>query len=231
MSPLRPSILQICRLRILDLTIGSALVVASPAAATEPAVVAGVEAQPLAAQVKRLVEAMEFSGEPFAETTRKALAEAVTQVDSEGTSAALQKILDPQCLFVIQINPESRVKVARGPARAELVENGWRQFLIKVVNEAGVTAALRAQSPNAQRLHGSPAEEVANRWLDLAMFNSQPMQPTLSGLKVEYRIIQLYSRDAGKREAKFTFDVGQGTQDLGFRSKVDVLFDCLPAQL
>src|SRR5439155_8968836 len=26
------------------------------------------------------------------------------------------------------------------------------------------------------------------------------------------------------------FNVGQGTQDLGFRSEVDVLFNCLPAQ-
>ena len=33
--------------------------------------------------------------------------------------------------------------------------------------------------------------------------------------------MQLYSRDVGKREAKLGFDVGQGTQDLGFRNEVD----------
>ena len=38
--------------------------------------------------------------------------------------------------------------------------------------------------------------------------------------------IQIYSRDAGQREAKIGFDVGQGTQDLGFRSDVDILFTC-----
>ena len=32
-----------------------------------------------------------------------------------------------------------------------------------------------------------------------------------------------------KREAKFSFDVGQGTQDLGFRNDVDVLFTVQPA--
>ncbi|HTL18385.1 MAG TPA: CehA/McbA family metallohydrolase, partial [Patescibacteria group bacterium] len=32
-----------------------------------------------------------------------------------------------------------------------------------------------------------------------------------------------------KREAKLAFDVGQGTQDLGFRSELDVLFHCVPA--
>ena len=60
-------------------------------------------------------------------------------------------------------------------------------------------------------------------------FDKQPLKPTLSGLKLEYRIVQLYSRDAGKREAKFFFNVGQGTQDLGFRNDVDVLFTAAPA--
>jgi hypothetical protein len=54
-------------------------------------------------------------------------------------------------------------------------------------------------------------------------------KPTLSGDRVEYRILSLYSSAAGKREAKFTFQVGQGTQDLGFRGEADVLFKCAPA--
>src|SRR5690606_16144704 len=128
------------------------------------------------------------------------------------------------------INPEMRVKVARGPAAAELDEQGWRVFLVKVDNESGTTAALKAESPNALRLHNSPAAEVANRWLDLAMFDAQPLAPTLSGLELEYRIIQLYSRDPGRRTAKFSFNVGQGTQDLGFRNEVDVLFTVRPAR-
>ncbi len=61
------------------------------------------------------------------------------------------------------------------------------------------------------------------------MFNSQPLKPALSGLALEYRIVQLYSRDVGKREAKIGFNVGQGTQDLGFRNLVPILFQCLPA--
>src|SRR5262249_45037796 len=51
-----------------------------------------------------------------------------------------------------------------------------------------------------------------------------------SGLKLEYRIISLYSRDTGQREAKISFNVGQGTQDLGFRNEVPVLFTCQSAQ-
>jgi hypothetical protein len=35
----------------------------------------------------------------------------------------------------------------------------------------------------------------------------------------------IYSSDSGRREATLGFDVGQGTQDLGFRGEVPVLFD------
>src|SRR6266481_1663406 len=91
--------------------------------------------------------------------------------------------------LLVEINPESRVKVAKGVAAPELVEQGWRQFLVKVQNDAGVTAPLKAESPNAQKLAGSPEEQVSNRWLDIMMFDQQPLPPTLSSLKLEYRII------------------------------------------
>ena len=110
-----------------------------------------------------------------------------------------------------------------------LIEKGWRNFLVKVRNEAGVTAPLELSSINALPLAGSPKNELKNRWLDLDVFNSQPLTESLSGLELEYRIIQLYSRDKGKRDAKLSFNVGQGTQDLGFRNEVSLLFDCLPA--
>src|SRR5207245_585789 len=52
-------------------------------------------------------------------------------------------------LALVDINPESRVKVAPGPAKPELVEAGTRIFLVKVNNAAGVTAKLEVDSPNA----------------------------------------------------------------------------------
>jgi hypothetical protein len=138
------------------------------------------------------------------------------------------------------------VKVAPGPAKPELVEKGWRQFLVKVHNEAGVTAELRTVSPSAlslfdsgsastasdkaYRKRGDSAQpKLAELWLDLQMFDKQPLREQLSGLKLEYRILQLYSRDAGQREARISFNVGQGTQDIGYRNDVDVLFTSLPA--
>ena len=55
------------------------------------------------------------------------------------------------------------------------------------------------------------------------------MTATLSGLQVEYAIALIYSSEAGRREATISFDVGQGTQDLGFRAEDAVLFNVTAA--
>jgi hypothetical protein len=197
-------------------------------------IVQNVELQPLIAQVKRLIEATDYLGTPMTGADKLALETAFKKSDSEEAGEAIQRVLDKYCLLGVNINPESRVKVAQGPAKAELAEKGWRQFLVKIHNEAGVTAELRAESPNAGavfRREGekTPLGEQRDLWLGLETYNNQPLRKELSGLPLEYRIIQLYSRDAGKREAKVGFNVGQGTQDIGHRNEVDLLFDALPA--
>jgi hypothetical protein len=202
-------------------------------------IVRNVELQPLKAQVKRVVQALELLGNPLSDEQNSAVQAALNDAEPSA-GEKLQKVLDPLCLAGVNINAESRVKVAAGPARKELVQNGWQVFLVKVHNEAGVTAALRATSPNAApqvvRSSGKPnaasaisPAELADRWLDVATFDAQPLNASLSGLALEYRIVELYSRDSGRREAKLAFDVGQGTQDLGFRNEVNLLFDCRPA--
>ncbi|MCC6232347.1 MAG: CehA/McbA family metallohydrolase [Verrucomicrobiales bacterium] len=187
-----------------------------------------VPAQPLAAQARRVLDTLTALGVPPSPAEREAMDEALAGPEGRLVDR-VQALFDARCLYGVHINPEMRVKVSSGPASAELDEHGWRVFLVKVHNESGTTAALKAESPNAKRLHDSPAAEVSDRWLDLEMFDRPPMTPKLSGLELEYRVLQLYSRDAGKREAKMSFNVGQGTQDLGFRNEVDRLFECRPA--
>jgi hypothetical protein len=198
-----------------------------------------VELQPLTAQVSRLIEALDYLGAPIKQADKTALEKAGNETDAAKARRSVQDTLDKYCLFDININPESRVRVTQGAARPDLVEKGWSVFLVKVRNEAGVTAQLKAESSNAlpvyttSRGNPRPAQQVTprdvtDRWLDLAMFNKPPLKPALSGLELEYRVIQLYSRDAGKREARISFNVGQGTQDIGFRNDVDILFNCLP---
>ena len=202
-----------------------------------------VETQPLIAQVTRVIEAMDYLGAPMSAADKRDLQNAINQTDNARAIRDIQSVLDKYCLFDVGINPESRVKVDQGPAKAELVEQGWRTFLVKVRNEAGVTAQLKAESRNALPVFGSEGRfsikprpkntitqtDVSNRWLDLMIFDKPPLRAQLTGLELEYRIVQLYSRDAGKREAKISFNVGQGTQDIGFRNDVDILFNCLPS--
>jgi hypothetical protein len=206
------------------------LLSASVATGQQLTVITTVDHQPLSAQVSRLLEALEFLGDPLpAEETAELKRLTGSLANGAQAVAQIQKILDRHCLVGVEINPESRVKVQEGPAKPELVEQGWRTFLVKVTNQAGITPVLVAESPNAGILAGSEEWAVSRRWLDIHMFDKQPMRPRLSGLEVEYRILQLFSRDAGKREARLEFNVGQGTQDLGFRSQVDMLFNARPA--
>jgi len=203
-------------------------------------VIATVEPQPFLAQAKRVVDTLALLGAPLTPDQQKAFDEAlVSQSLSDGVAAA-QGVLDPLCLAYVTINPESRVKVADGPAPKTLVEQGWRVFLVKVNNEAGVTAALRVESPNADPLYkrstgsaspdaGVKPTDVPNRWLDISSYDKQPLNKELSGLGVEYRVVSLYSRNVGRQEAKLQFDVGQGTQELGFKNELNILFNAEPA--
>jgi len=205
----------------------------------QPGLQQEVEAQPLVAQVKRLLEAFETMGSPVGEEERGELLAAFELPGAEAV-AEIERLLDPRVLFRVNVNPESRVKVVAGAAEARLVQQGWRAFLVRVDNEAGVTARLRVSSPNAAPLYtqskgsaepevGQTPAQVRERWMDVGMFDRRPMNVRLSGLALEYRIVEIYSRDAGRREARVSFDVGQGTQDIGFRNEVDMLFECEPS--
>ncbi len=212
----------------------------STASAAELPVVTSVERQPLVAATERLIEALEFVGAPLADADLTALRAAMRNTDRAASVRGIQEVLDKYTLAGVDINAESRVKVAEGPANKELVQQGWRTFLVKVNNQAGITPRLVADSPNAapqfRRSRGAKrpkidisAAEVAQRFLSIEMFDKLPLKPTLSGLELEYRIIQLFSRDVGRREAKLAFNVGQGTQDIGFRNAVPILFNSVPA--
>ena len=202
-----------------------------------------VEAQPLSANIERLVEALEYLGAPLPADVRRDLLQAGQDRDAK----RLQERLDPRVLLAVHINPEARVRVTRGAAPAILQQAGYTPVIVKVVNESGGSQRLRLGSPQAgpvyagmSRLSGQRmqqehlrenenVEKRTDRFLDLEMFTAPPMTANLSGLDVEYAIALIYSSESGRREATMTFDVGQGTQDLGFRAEAPVLFDVRPA--
>ncbi|MFO0842031.1 MAG: hypothetical protein U0797_06465 [Gemmataceae bacterium] len=163
------------------------------------------------------------AGASLPEKTAKSAQALLEQKSPENprlAAQALQKLLDAQCLIGININPESRVKATRGPLAAVLERGRTAHVLVRVHNEGGVTHPLKAASEQAVERGGRDAA----RWLELSVLNDKPFANRLSGQRVEYRVLKLTARQSGKREATLSFDVGQGTQDLGFRSEVPILF-------
>ncbi|HMC10643.1 MAG TPA: CehA/McbA family metallohydrolase, partial [Pirellulaceae bacterium] len=216
---------------------------ASAAIADDALPVVSVEGQPLAANVRRIVQAFAHLGQPLPADLSAAIETAARDRDH----ARLQTLLDQRVLLVVAINPESRVKVLRGPAAAVLQQGGFTPVVVKVINESTITKRLKVVSPQAGPVYAGAAplslqrqQQVelgenpnktgdTERFLGLEMFAAPPMTDKLSGLEVEYAIALIYCHEAGKREATIGFDVEQGNQDLGFRGEVPVLFDVKPA--
>src|SRR5207302_6460192 len=150
--------------------------------------------------VQRLLQALESLGAPLPATQTAALEEAIKARDAKKIQAAL----DPHVLVVVSLNPESRVKAARGPAPATLQQGGYTPVILKVVNDSTVTKPLRVTSPQAGAIFSGgfsgnvPVDK--NRFLDVQMYTQQPMTASLSGLKLEYALALIHSSETGKRE-------------------------------
>lgn len=210
--------------------------------------IALVPFQPFAAATERLLEALSSLGTPLLPAEETRVRRALQAAGGAQEAAALgeiQNVLSSHVLMNVDINPEMRLSVSRGNAPAVLIQDGWRTFLLRVKNAAGTTPVLKINSPQGGSTgrvsslaitgvhdftNGAVDEvEARSRWLGIASFNSPPMTPSLTGLELEYRIVQLYSRDEGQREATLRADCGWGEQDLGYRSSLSILFRCIPA--
>jgi hypothetical protein len=225
-----------------------AALAAQPAAAADLPKVKKVELQPLGAQGKRLVEALDYLGAPLPIDDKEVLTAAAANKDQAAGVEAIQAVLDKHCLAGVRIEGTAaapKLQVQAGPAKPELAENGWRVFLVKVDNAGGIDKMeLRPDSPNALPLFspstGKPdptvisSGEVGKRFLDLMMFNSQPLVREMSGLELEYRILQVYSRDAGRKEAALGFSLwGAANKQKPVAAGEQVVYDfeALPAVL
>jgi hypothetical protein len=213
--------------------------------------VAKVELQPLAAQAKRVADTLELLGSPLSAQDRETLTRAARDTDHARGVAAIQKVLDRRCLAAVRIRPPAPgdrgpiLEAQAGPAKPELAEQGWHVFLVKVLNDAGLAKLeLRPTSPNAAPLtrrstsspdpRVEPVGEVGKRFLDLQSHAGQPLLRDLSGLELEYRVIQVYCRDAGRKEATLGFALWADNDKRNPRltsNQVPFVFDATPAVL
>lgn len=224
---------------VLCLTFGTSLVLGGQ----ETPPVASVDGQPLGSNARRLLDSLAFLGAPVDAELRQAVEVAARERDA----AALQRALDPRVLASVWVNPEYRVRVERGPGPAILRQGAYTPVILKVYNDSSLTRALRIRSPQAGPVYAGASlgilerqaqtelnrdentENATDRFLEVEVYDRPPMTARLSGLSVEYVLALVYSHEAGRREAILRMDLGQGTEDLGFRGELPVLFEVKPA--
>jgi len=166
---------------------------------------------PLARQVKALA--------PHA-AANPALKQAFTAALQAPDAEALQAALDPAALLEVRINPEGRVKIARGPATTQLATGKPVAVLVKVVNGSGGQQRLKP----ILKCPGEDRPPVSAAWLDKAPGLGQD----LNSLLVEYRLLLLTGQKPGLFEVTCAMEAGQGTQDLGFRGETPLLVRVKP---
>lgn len=173
-------------------------------------VVDGVGVTALLANCRFLLTTAERAKSLPCGSWQKALEELSARPVAANDGVEIQKPLDRACLIGVTINAESRVKAARGPAPARLQVDCDCLALIKVQNDAGVTHRLSVTT--------------SERWLEASVCGAERNGGRLTGEKLEYLFLRLRAHESGRREATLRFDAGQGTQDLGFRAEVPLLF-------
>ncbi|HQR07953.1 MAG TPA: acetylxylan esterase [Gemmatales bacterium] len=167
------------------------------------------KAEPLLQNLRAMNHAFKEAGVKQPAGVEKAL--------KEKDADEMQKLLDPFVAAVVTINPESRVKVMRGPYPIKH-QLGWpTPALVKVINEGGVTARIK--------VHATGDKSTSVHFYEDAVPGvvTNPLSNKLSGQSVEYQVMLIRSLATNQREITLTFDVGQATQDLGFRAELPVL--------
>jgi len=175
------------------------------------------DVQPFVSHAIRLKEALAYIGSPLSPEDEKKIETIRHAAFTEKTVKAIQEIFDPYCIAQVDLSGEP-AKVTKGTAVPRLLQGGWKSFLVKVVNKKNVIGELRAESPSAR----SPqhrwdwgiydkdtitSDEAANRFLDAQMYTGGTMNKHLSGMPVEYTIVQLYSKVSGKRNVELGFSI------------------------
>jgi hypothetical protein len=196
----------------------------------------GAPAQPYFAEVTRAVEALAALGAPLDPVDAAQIARLARQQDATAV-AATESILNRYTLARLSIEAAGNLHVAAGGAPAELVEQGWRLFLVRVDNPAGRTDPINVSNgwyytpTPAQLMPGTgvlrlaqqsflldtlnPAPLIEKAWFMAQLHEASPSMiyglevpaTPLSGLAVQYHVLQVFSRDAGRRAGSLALTV------------------------
>lgn len=222
-----------------------------PTLAAEPSAIAP---QPYFAGVTRALEALAKLGAPVTAHDAQQLASLGRQNDAAAVIAA-EEILDRYTLIRVEITKDGDMLGTVGSAQRTLNEQGWRVFLVRVLNTTAtatrldvftqVPGATWTADANPVRSTGSSRARVddtlnvapyfSGRWWKAEIYKEPPMTDSLSGTTVEYGVIQFFSRDRGRHavEAYFFDSKDEGAPYraiLHSRRGIRLVFDCLPSR-
>ena len=207
-------------------------------------------AQTYLEQARRVIAASSKLGEPFAPADVAEIERLAAGGATASAVHAAHSLFDRHVLLIATVSPEARVSVRQGPAAPQLAQSGWRIFLVRIDNPQIVPGRVDVTSPQgkpannrypAGHRHAAPegqedhsaitAGDLIERWLDINVHDEAPLPATLDPVPVDYRVIALYARDAGRRSARLFVDVGPGTGDIGERGYASVTFQIVPARI
>jgi hypothetical protein len=224
--------------------------VSSPSVATWADELLGISSQPYFASVNRALEALAKIGAPLPQSDAEQIAALTRQNDTTAIKAA-EEILDRYTVVRVATEADGFGRVTIGGAQRILIEQGWRPFLVRVSNYIGTTARLLIESnyppiitsgTGASSAGYSDADSpglIGRTWLASSMYEAPPLGSTLSGAPLEYRVVQLYSRDRGQRDIvlnSYTTTTTSGSESDAnawtarqFPRGAVLTFECLPS--
>ncbi len=178
-----------------------------------------VEPQPLLAQAIRLNDALKYMGNSMSSNDEQRLLDLSSQPLNEETVLNIQQILDAYCLTLIKIDGNGNINTSLGNAPMRLYKNGWSSFLVKVINEAGTKDTITVSCPDAKETIHNPLrvahfdykklkqQQDPSKYMEVQMFHARPLRPELTGLKLEYAVVQLYTNKSGSVNTSLHFNL------------------------
>lgn len=174
----------------------------------------GVEAQPLMSLARRLWEVREGIGAPLDAAQKELIERASRETDNTQAVTLIQNALDRDALLVVKVTKDRVLSVQAGAPRAELVHGEWRLYLLKVINNAGLTSPLKLEW-KGEVAKQMDAEVLTRNW-----------RKQLNGLEVDYLLIGVRCRDGNNGSGDLVVDT-EG-ENLSASCRLD--FACQPTR-
>lgn len=178
--------------------------------------------QPILSSATRALDRLAELGEPVDAPLRDAVA-ALADRPGADLAGELRRLLAPHLLLELTVGrhgPETMVQLGDP---AWLVQGGWRSFLVCAVNPGGVEMRLGAAGGGSDVTRASGmvtrpylpdrvehAVTIRDRWWYELRLDGPGV---LTGRALEFFVLSLHSRDAGRRSAPISISRAQAPDD------------------